>query len=148
MSASRDKTCKVWSTGSGKVLIDIKSLIDESTASLSSSLSSSSSSGKSQSITTSFEFKKEPTCAQFFYLDKFMLIGCDKSLLLCKYHIDTTKNEIQRYVNNSTCRLVTRLPLTFSQQSISCLSGINSFYSYLVLCAGSNKVRRFNKLKN
>lgn len=86
-----------------------------------------------------FEFKKEPTCAQFFYVDKFILIGCDKHLLLCKYHVDTSKNDIQRYANKSTCGLVTRLPMTFSQQSIACLSAVNSFYSYTVLCAGSNK---------
>lgn len=120
LSASNDKTCKLWSLKqSGKLLIDIKSLDTTKSA-------------------EKIELKKEPSCAQFFYLDKFLLIGSDKNLFLCKYFIDTSKNEIQRYLNNSSCKLVNQMSMTFSQ-SISCLSSINSFYSYLVLCAGSNK---------
>lgn len=140
ISSSRDKSCKIWSlqkmgnTTSGKVVLDMRSVewcgqpgqIEQRKQS------------QQQQQTSVIEFKREPTCAQFFYLDKFVLVGSDKSVLVCKYHIDTTRNDIQRYANNSSCRAIAQLAMNFSQ-TISCMSAVNSFYSYLVLCAGSNK---------
>ena len=55
-----------------------------------------------QSLKTSdnkvFEFKKEIATGNFFYLDKFIIIGTENSFLLCKYFIDSNKNDIQRQV--------------------------------------------------
>lgn len=44
-------------------------------------------------------FKKDITFAQFYYLDKFILLTSGNSLYLYKYHIDTsTPDDITRYV--------------------------------------------------
>ena len=42
-------------------------------------------------------FPKEVTHAQFYYLDKFILLISGNTLYLYKYHIDTTKpDDIRR----------------------------------------------------
>jgi WD40 repeat protein len=76
----------------------------------------------------------------------------EKNFYLCKYHIDRNKNDLQRYVNNSMCKLVQKFELTFAQ-NISTMFTINSFYSckqkkfktffsvklFLVFCGGTDK---------
>ncbi|CAF0884268.1 unnamed protein product [Brachionus calyciflorus] len=119
LSSGDDKTCKLWSLKKPMdLLIDIKSL--------------------KLTETTSVNFKKEVNVCSFYYLDKFLLIGCDKSLYLCKYHIDNNKNDIQRYLNNSFCKSVKKFELTFAQ-TVTTVSAINSFYSYIVICGGTDK---------
>lgn len=77
LSASDDKSTKLWSLKKPmELLIDIKSI--------------------KLSDSTTFNFRKPVNAASFFYLDKFILIGTDKNLFLCKYHIDTNKNDLQR----------------------------------------------------
>lgn len=113
VSAGDDRTCKIWSLkGAHKLMLDVKS--------------------------ADMQFKKPISAANFFYLDKFLLIGTEKQLLLCKYYIDTSKCDIQTYANDSSCKLVRRFEMTFAQ-SIACMSVINSFFSYVVLCGGTNK---------
>jgi len=43
-------------------------------------------------------FKKDITTANFFYLDKFVIIGTENSFYLCKYFIDQNKDDVQRFV--------------------------------------------------
>jgi hypothetical protein len=46
----------------------------------------------------SLQFKKGISAANFFYMDKFMMIASEKNLLLCKYYIDSDRNDVQRFV--------------------------------------------------
>ncbi len=79
LTASDDKTCKLWSLKkTNDLLINIQSL--------------------KTSDNKVFEFKKEIATGNFFYLDKFIIIGTENSFLLCKYFIDSNKNDIQRQV--------------------------------------------------
>ncbi len=42
-------------------------------------------------------FPKDVTDAQFYYMDKFILLTCSNSLHLYKYHIDTARpDDIRR----------------------------------------------------
>ena len=36
------------------------------------------------------------SAAQFYYLDKFLLLACGDSLLLYLYHVDNTHDDIKR----------------------------------------------------
>lgn len=77
LSASDDKSAKLWSLKKPMdLLIDIKSI--------------------KLSDSASFNIRKPVNAASFFYLDKFLLLGTDKNLFLCKYHIDSNKNDLQR----------------------------------------------------
>lgn len=77
LSASDDKSTKLWSLKKPmELLIDIKSI--------------------KLSDSTSYNIKKPVNAASFFYVDKFLLIGTDKNMFLCKYHIDNNKNDLQR----------------------------------------------------
>uniref|UniRef100_A0A8I3RSL7 WD repeat domain 27 n=2 Tax=Canis lupus familiaris TaxID=9615 RepID=A0A8I3RSL7_CANLF len=83
-------------------------------------------------------FSKPVRSAQFYYVDTFVLLSSGPELQLLKYHIDTCKDEIQRYKQKSRCKRVFRLPTT-GRTEITSLSAVNDFYSYLVLTAGRNR---------
>lgn len=89
-------------------------------------------------LQSNIEFPKEVRCAQFYYMDKFLLLTSGNKIYLYKYLIDPTKSDVKRYVNNSKYKLVKQLDMPSIQQ-VTALSTINSFYSYIVLCAGSNR---------
>ncbi|XP_067949151.1 WD repeat-containing protein 27-like [Watersipora subatra] len=76
--------------------------------------------------------------AQFYYLDKFILMSSGNHLLLYKYYIDTSKSDLKRYENGSKYKLVTQLSME-SAQTITSFYAVNTFYSHLVLAAGSDK---------
>ncbi|XP_045698897.1 WD repeat-containing protein 27 isoform X4 [Phyllostomus hastatus] len=76
--------------------------------------------------------------AQFYYLDAFLLLSAGPELLLLKYHVDTRKDEMNRYKQRSGCSPVFRLPMAGAAE-ITCLSAVNEFYSHLVLAAGRNR---------
>ena len=66
LTASDDKTCKLWSLKkTNDLLINIQSL--------------------KTSDNKVFEFKKEIATGNFFYLDKFIIIGTENSFLLCTW---------------------------------------------------------------
>jgi len=83
-------------------------------------------------------FSKPVRSAQFYYIDTFILSSSGPELQLLKYHVDTCKDEIQRYKQKSRCKCVFRLPMT-GMTEITSLSAVNDFYSYLVLTAGRNR---------
>ncbi|XP_034847861.1 WD repeat-containing protein 27-like [Mirounga leonina] len=68
----------------------------------------------------------------------FYIVVFGPELQLLKYHVDTCKDEIQRYKQKSRCKCVFRLPTT-GMTEITSLSAVNDFYSYLVLTAGRNR---------
>ncbi len=44
-------------------------------------------------------FKKEISFAQFYYMDRFILLACANSLHLYKYHVDSQPpDHIKRYI--------------------------------------------------
>lgn len=123
LSCGNDRTCKLWSLRKpNELLYDIGSLNAFKSAS-SSSLKQTSSSNECK-----FEFKKEIVAANFFYMDKFILIGNQNKFHLCKYSIDSNKNDVQRYLNKSVFKQVKEMELN-AAQSLTCLSTINTFYS-------------------
>lgn len=44
-------------------------------------------------------FSKQVQSGQFYFMDKFLLLASGSFLLLYKYHIDATKNDVQRSVH-------------------------------------------------
>jgi len=85
-----------------------------------------------------FNFKKELVAGCFFYVDKFFLLGTENKLLLCKYFIDYNKNDVQRYLSATYTKLVTQLDLG-GTSAMTTLSAVNSFYSYIVIAASSDR---------
>ncbi|XP_045626528.1 WD repeat-containing protein 27 isoform X2 [Ursus americanus] len=83
-------------------------------------------------------FSKPVGSAQFYYIDTFILLSSGPELQLLTYHVDTCKDEIQRYKQKSRCKRVFRLATTGITE-ITSLSAVNDFYSYLVLAAGRNR---------
>lgn len=84
-------------------------------------------------------FNKEVTYAQFFYMDKFILLTSTNILYLYKYNMDLDKvDEIKRYVSNNKYRLVKEFSVD-QAQAITAMSAINSFFSYIVLLGCSNR---------
>ncbi|XP_076868454.1 WD repeat-containing protein 27 isoform X3 [Brachyhypopomus gauderio] len=75
--------------------------------------------------------------AQFYYLDKFVLLSGGSNLLLYLYHLDQTKDDIKRYEQKSVFRLSSTFS-TYAGTDITAVSAINDFFSYIVLAAGSD----------
>ncbi|KAK2193214.1 hypothetical protein NP493_16g01035 [Ridgeia piscesae] len=83
-------------------------------------------------------YTKPVKFAQFYYVDKFLLLTCGNIFYLYKFHLDTRKSDIKRYLSNNRYKVVSTFEMVQSQQ-ITAFSAVNSFHSYLALCAGSDK---------
>jgi WD40 repeat protein len=76
--------------------------------------------------------------AQFYYMDKFILLAAGSELRLYKYSLDFSVNDLKRYQRKSKYRLVTSLGHG-ALQSVTALAAPNTFYSYHAITAGSDK---------
>ncbi|XP_023567753.1 WD repeat-containing protein 27 isoform X2 [Octodon degus] len=76
--------------------------------------------------------------AQFYYVDSFILLSCGPELWLLKYHLDTRKDELQRYKLKSSYKVVYRVSLS-NAADVTSLSAVNGFYSYIALTAGRDR---------
>ncbi|XP_037639064.1 WD repeat-containing protein 27 isoform X2 [Sebastes umbrosus] len=83
-------------------------------------------------------FSKPIRSAQFYYLDKFLLLASGSSLYLYLYNVDITRDNIKRYQQRSVVELA-RCFTTTSATDITALSAINDFFSYIVLVCGSDR---------
>ncbi|XP_040033828.2 WD repeat-containing protein 27 isoform X1 [Gasterosteus aculeatus] len=110
LSASEDQSLRIWTHGSPKPAITM---------------------GDSM-------FFKPIRGAQFYYLDKFLLLASGHSLYLYLYNVDTTRDNIKSYQQRSVVKL-TRSFTTTSATDITTLSAINDFFSYIVLVCGSDR---------
>ncbi|XP_057197873.1 WD repeat-containing protein 27 isoform X3 [Triplophysa rosa] len=84
------------------------------------------------------QFAKPIRGAQFYYLDKFLLLASGSDLLLYLYHLDTTKDDIKRYKHRSKSKLTGKFNMK-TGTDITSISAINDFYSYIVLAAGADR---------
>nr|KAF6462387.1 hypothetical protein HJG59_011400 [Molossus molossus] len=110
LSASQDGTLRVWSVHRRELALSL---------------------GRDRLL-------KPVRCAQFYYLDSFVLLSSGPELQLLRCHLDTCKDEIKRYKQKSSCTPVLGLP-TAGATEITSLSAMNEFYSHLVLTAGRDR---------
>ena len=83
-------------------------------------------------------FPAELRHAQFYYLDKFLLLASANKFFLYVHYLDAAKNDLQRYKTGSRYKLVKEYEVE-DVQAIVAASAVNSFYSHLALSACSNK---------
>ncbi|XP_016068435.1 PREDICTED: WD repeat-containing protein 27 [Miniopterus natalensis] len=110
LSASQDGTVRVWSACSRELALCLGTDL----------------------------FPQPVPCAQFYYLDAFILLSVGPEFQLLTFHLDTGRDEIKRYKQKSRCSPVFRLPTTGAAE-ITSLSAVNEFYSHLVLAAGRSR---------
>ncbi|KAM4591508.1 WD repeat-containing protein 27 isoform 2-T2 [Odontesthes bonariensis] len=82
-------------------------------------------------------FSKPIRGAQFYYLDKFLLLASGPSVYLYLYNVDSSRDCIKRYEERSVIKQAKCL--TTSSTDITALSAINDFLSYIVLVCGSDR---------
>ncbi|KAL0983864.1 hypothetical protein UPYG_G00133990 [Umbra pygmaea] len=111
LSASADRTLRIWPTGGSEPVLTMGG--DD-------------------------KFIKPIQGAQFYYLDKFLLVASGSSLQLYLYHLDNTRDDIKRYQQRSTIKLTGSFK-TESGTDITSVSAINDFYSYIVLMSGADR---------
>ncbi|XP_053373699.1 WD repeat-containing protein 27-like isoform X2 [Mercenaria mercenaria] len=126
LTSSDDKTARVWVKGQADPVMTFDRMV-KNTAIMESQINNKDNKA----------YSKEVHFGQFYFMDKFILLCVGNQLLMYKYHIDTTKNDIQRYLPQSKYKLVQEWSM--ESQQVSAMSAINSFLSYIVLCACSNK---------
>ncbi|XP_051233694.1 WD repeat-containing protein 27 isoform X1 [Dicentrarchus labrax] len=110
LSASEDQSLRIWTQGSPEPVI----------------------------IMGNSMFSKPIRSAQFYYLDKFLLLASGPSLYLYLYNVDITRDSIKRYQQRSVVKLAGRFATT-SATDITALSAISDFFSYIVLVCGSDR---------
>ncbi|KAM9727127.1 WD repeat-containing protein 27 isoform 1-T1 [Menidia menidia] len=81
-------------------------------------------------------FSKPIKGAQFYYLDKFLLLASGSSVYLYLYNVDSCHDDIKRYQQRSVTKQAKCL--TTSSTDITALSAVNDFLSYIVLVCGSD----------
>ncbi|XP_041468720.1 WD repeat-containing protein 27-like [Lytechinus variegatus] len=129
LTTSDDKTARVWTRG----LADPVMTFDRVNNNFGSDKEKPTIGDKSNPL-----FEREIKLGQFYYVDRFVLLMSSSSLFMYKYHLDTKVDDIKRYQTNSRYKLVKQFQLGKAQQ-ITAMSAINTFNSYIVLCAGSDK---------
>ncbi|XP_037549125.1 WD repeat-containing protein 27 [Nematolebias whitei] len=82
-------------------------------------------------------FSKPVKGAQFYYLDKFLLLASGPSVYLYLYNVDTSRDDIKRYKQRSVIKLASCVR-TSSSTDITALSAANDFLSYIILVCGSD----------
>ncbi|KAM6922428.1 WD repeat-containing protein 27 [Lycodopsis pacificus] len=110
LSASEDQSLRIWTHGSPEPAI----------------------------IMGDSMFSKPIRGAQFYYLDKFLLLASGPSLYTYLYNVDTTRDNIKRYHQRSVVKL-TSCFMTTSATNITTFSAVNDFFSYIVLVCGSDR---------
>ncbi|ESO07617.1 hypothetical protein HELRODRAFT_75787 [Helobdella robusta] len=83
-------------------------------------------------------FSQSLSHCQFYYVDKFIIIASGNEIVLYSYHIDNIKSDLKRQITNSKYKQIKTIKMS-EFQNISAFSAVNSFYSYIGLCCGSNK---------
>eukprot|EP00116_Pleurobrachia_bachei_P008413 sb/3468675/ len=90
------------------------------------------------------EFKKDCSGAQFYYIDKFILVANQAELLLYKHHVERPEPKISKRVIGR----YQRVSMGTLPSVVTCMSACNSFFSTLVMCGLADKslgVYDFNK---
>ena len=126
LTASNDKTAMLWDRGSGESLLTFNSIHNN--------FKETQGGDKAKTKDT---YPKEVKGAQFFYMDKFVLIIMGNQLCMYKYHLDPAKDDIRRYLTKSKYKLVKSWET--ASQNFTALAAANTFYSHLAVCAGSNR---------
>ncbi|CAG5127848.1 unnamed protein product [Candidula unifasciata] len=157
LTASNDKTALLWNKTGGEPLLSLthqRGTVKEVNSNNTSSplmrklstqqsyrkyQSSELSTSRRQSLTSTDNkpFTKEIKHAQFFYVDKFILLTHGANLSLFKYHIAQNKDDIKKY------QCYSRYKLVENWQTVSAVftatAAVNAFYSHLVICATSGR---------
>ncbi|XP_064622428.1 WD repeat-containing protein 27-like [Lineus longissimus] len=94
--------------------------------------------GKPRSTKENPLFTKELRHAQFYFMDKFIMLTSGNAFYLYKYHLDPSKSDIKRYLTNNRYRLVKTFQME-EAQGITAFTAVNSFNSYISFSAGTNK---------
>lgn len=126
VSACDDKTVRLWQRGQTEAVLTIATKLHN--------LAEGDGPKKDKE---NAPFPKEIKNAQFYYMDRFLILTSSNTLYMYKYHLDPTKQDIKRYVSKSKYKQVQSF--TMDAQYITALSAVNDFYSYIVMCAGSSK---------
>ncbi|XP_065943143.1 WD repeat-containing protein 27 [Magallana gigas] len=126
VSACDDKTVRLWQRGQTEAVLTIATKLHN--------LAEGDGPKKDKE---NAQFPKEIKNAQFYYMDRFLILTSSNTLYMYKYHLDPTKQDIKRYVSKSKYKQVQSF--TMDAQYITALSAVNDFYSYIVMCAGSSK---------
>ncbi|KER20843.1 hypothetical protein T265_10688 [Opisthorchis viverrini] len=82
-----------------------------------------------------------PDCIQFVnfhYLDSFIYAVCRNAIRLFSYELASVTNVLDRGRSNSTYKLAGEFTIE-SCNRLTAVSSVNIFYSYLLLCAGSDR---------
>uniref|UniRef100_A0A8C6KNE8 WD repeat domain 27 n=1 Tax=Nothobranchius furzeri TaxID=105023 RepID=A0A8C6KNE8_NOTFU len=108
LSASDDRSVRIWTNGSSVPAITMGDNM----------------------------FSKPVRGAQFYYLDKFLLLASGPALYLYLYDVDTTRDDIKTYKQRSVFKLASCIT---TSTGITALSAINGFLSYIVLVSGSDR---------
>ncbi|XP_066282972.1 WD repeat-containing protein 27-like [Branchiostoma lanceolatum] len=126
LTASDDKTASVWTTGQSEPILTISST--------NHNFAADKDDGKPSSAKENRAFPHPVRHAQFYYMDKFVLLSCGSAISMFKFHLDQTKDDIKRYQTKSRYKLVKTLTMEKTQQ-ITALSAVNGFYSCILSMA-------------
>ncbi|TPP66472.1 WD repeat-containing protein 27 [Fasciola gigantica] len=94
---------------------------------------------KSNSESSRFQpFSDSIVCAQFHYVDSFIYLVCRNMIRLYSYRVKYPKNVLDKGKVSSYYKLKGEFPIGTCNQ-LTAVSSVNIFYSYLVICAGSDR---------
>ena len=146
MTSSRDQTARVWHHDSEDPLITIEPLSRRCKSSGAAPRGPRSSSSHRRPSSSTTRGVGDLIDAQFYYMDKFLLLGCGKSLYVYHFHLEIgeaarqkPKDDIRKgYTARHSAKMVAiwEHPGVKQINSVACN---NSFLSNLIISAGSNK---------
>ncbi|CAH8473472.1 unnamed protein product [Schistosoma turkestanicum] len=83
-------------------------------------------------------FEDHISIGNFHYMDSFVYLVCQNIIRLYTYTLSNNENILKKSSANNSYKLVGEFPITTCNQ-LTAVASVNLFYSYLMVCAGSDR---------
>ncbi|TNN12159.1 WD repeat-containing protein [Schistosoma japonicum] len=144
LTCSSDRTARIWRMGGIK---ELDKKVTAKKGSITQLIFDSVHNGATNDYGEKVHFKKTSchvpfedniTVGNFYYMDSFIYLVCQNIIRLYSYTLSNNKNILDKGSANNSYKLIGEFPISTCNQLTS-VASINLFYSYLMICAGSDR---------
>nr|CAH8838456.1 unnamed protein product [Trichobilharzia regenti] len=146
LTCSSDRTARIWRIGGVKELNKtLTAKVDSTTQLIFDSIHGGATNDYGEKINLQRKksyyepFQDNISFGNFYYMDSFVYLVSQNIIRLYSYSLSSdNKNILEKGFANNTYKLVGEFPIQTCNQLTS-IASVNIFYSYLILCAGSDR---------
>ncbi|KAK4469164.1 hypothetical protein MN116_006567 [Schistosoma mekongi] len=145
LTCSSDRTARIWKMGGIK---ELDKKVTAKMGSVTQLIFDLVYKGATNDYGEKVHLKKRTSChvpfednisvGNFYYMDSFIYLVSQNIIRLYSYTLSNNENILEKSFANNSYRLIGEFPISTCNQLTS-VASINLFYSYLMVCAGSDR---------